>query len=246
MATRQDNLFERAPQIKWCWFCQTNKPFEHFYRNRSRQNGLSQDCKAYGAHRRSIKRARGLEAIHKEIALQFQRMPQSKPCCYCLEIFDKSAFLSSTGKSIYSWCPECRATKNRAYRRRTVSAHLASKKRCYRRDADKYRDRSLEQRQRRRLEVLTHYSGSPPFCVCCKEAHIEFLSIDHVNGGGSAHRREVGSSSVYNWLVKNGFPEGFRTLCMNCNLSFGHRGYCPHNALPETIRLSGAPRTVAP
>jgi len=68
-------------------------------------------------------------------------------------------------------------------------------------------------------------------CVCCGETNQEFLSIDHINGNGNKHRREImstGGYSTYLWLVKNNFPEGFRTLCHNCNLSIGFYGYCPH------------------
>lgn len=87
-------------------------------------------------------------------------------------------------------------------------------------------------RQRRKLLVLSHYSdGSPPRCACCGEQHIEFLTLDHVNGGGGAHRRELGirgSTELYQWVVRNKFPAGFRVLCMNCNSAIGHFGYCPH------------------
>lgn len=82
-------------------------------------------------------------------------------------------------------------------------------------------------RRKLRLEVLTHYSGGTPRCACCGVEDLEFLSIDHINGGGYQHRKEVGSS-FYVWLRRHGFPEGYRVLCMNCNHSLGHYGYCPH------------------
>jgi hypothetical protein len=47
------------------------------------------------------------------------------------------------------------------------------------------------------------------------------------------HRREmkVGSTSIFLWLIRNGFPSGFRVLCSNCYFSHGHYGYCPHKRL---------------
>lgn len=65
---------------------------------------------------------------------------------------------------------------------------------------------------RRKIKVLTAYGGC---CQCCGETQLEFLSIDHINGGGILHRKTI--SSLYQWLIKNHFPEGFRVLCINCN-----------------------------
>jgi hypothetical protein len=106
-------------------------------------------------------------------------------------------------------------------------------------------DRILEgvrnRRKKYRLEALQHYSGGTPKCSCngCTETHIEFLTIDHIGGGGSKHRRELsspgrqnqrspGGLAFYYWLRNNNYPEGFRVLCWNCNCSRGLHGYCPH------------------
>jgi hypothetical protein len=29
-------------------------------------------------------------------------------------------------------------------------------------------------------------------------------------------------------LARNGFPDGYRVLCHNCNMALGQYGYCPH------------------
>lgn len=61
---------------------------------------------------------------------------------------------------------------------------------------------------------------------------MEFLAIDHIDGGGTAHRRQVGhGDAFYKWLRAAGLPAGFRVLCHNCNLSLGFYGYCPHDNL---------------
>ena len=74
--------------------------------------------------------------------------------------------------------------------------------------------------------ILAHYGM---FCSCCGETRREFLQIDHINGGGNKHRKENNiHGSMYRWLIKNNFPEGFRVLCANCNASKGAFGYCPH------------------
>jgi len=84
-----------------------------------------------------------------------------------------------------------------------------------------------------RREVLSHYSGGDMQCACCGEKIDEFLTIDHVGGGGAEHRR-LGLRGVafYLWLKRNEYPDGFRVLCMNCNFSIGIKGYCPHQKAP--------------
>jgi hypothetical protein len=38
---------------------------------------------------------------------------------------------------------------------------------------------------------------------------------------------------MYTWLRNQGYPNGFRTLCHNCNLARGFYGYCPHEVTNE-------------
>jgi hypothetical protein len=100
--------------------------------------------------------------------------------------------------------------------------------------------------QKQRWIVLIHYGGNPPKCACCGESNYEFLTMDHINGGGIKHRIEISNGkgasylqfqgrrynprAFYKWLIDNNFPEGFRVLCMNCNHSYGHYGHCPHSS----------------
>ena len=77
-----------------------------------------------------------------------------------------------------------------------------------------------------RNKILDHYGRK---CACCGETMEEFLTIDHINGGGGKHIRTLGGgTSFYRWLIASDFPEGFQVLCYNCNLSKGRYGYCPH------------------
>jgi hypothetical protein len=86
----------------------------------------------------------------------------------------------------------------------------------------------------RRLKALIHYSGDPPRCACCGETFFEFLAIDHIEGGGGKHRREIKNKfpCIIRWLSHHNYPPGFRVLCHNCNCALGHYGYCPHGNLP--------------
>lgn len=88
----------------------------------------------------------------------------------------------------------------------------------------------------RKDKVYAAYGGYQ--CACCGEEIRHFLTLDHINNDGAAHRKEVfGDSrasagshrSLYCWIIKNNFPSIFQVLCMNCN--WGKRmngGVCPH------------------
>ncbi len=74
--------------------------------------------------------------------------------------------------------------------------------------------------------IVEKYGGE---CECCGETNKEFLTIDHINGNGYIHRKQIGSK-LYTWLKNNNYPkDNYRLLCMNCNFSLGKYGYCPHN-----------------
>ena len=69
-----------------------------------------------------------------------------------------------------------------------------------------------------KLEAITSYGGK---CSLCGETHPEFLTIDHINGGGTRHRAEVGRGwAFYTHLKRLGWPtDTYRVLCANCNCS---------------------------
>jgi hypothetical protein len=90
-----------------------------------------------------------------------------------------------------------------------------------------------EWNHRRREVAIAHYGGK---CACCGETMLEFLAIDHVNGGGDKQRLEVGSGSLFvNWLINHNFPEGYQVLCHNCNQAKGYYGQCPHERIFRVV-----------
>jgi len=107
---------------------------------------------------------------------------------------------------------------------------------------ERYGATSKKRRRELKLAALMAYGG--PSCACCKEEHLEFLTIDHIEKNGAEHRREMlkekgwkgdergmSGSHTYLWLKQNNYPPGFRVLCFNCNFSLGHFGYCPHGGI---------------
>src|SRR5262245_47553294 len=51
---------------------------------------------------------------------------------------------------------------------------------------------SLKNRRNHRAQRLACFAHYGTECACCGETHIEFLGIDHINGGGHKHRKEIG------------------------------------------------------
>lgn len=90
---------------------------------------------------------------------------------------------------------------------------------------ENYKERRNENHRLLKEEVFSKYGS---VCNCCREYRIAFLSIDHVDGGGNIHRKQV-KSNIYRWLKRNNYPEGFQLLCHNCNHGKHiNGGICPH------------------
>ena len=123
----------------------------------------------------------------------------------------------STGYS--SWCRSCSNTACKDY---------------YYQHKDVMQARAKKYTADLRRQIIEHYSSGTMVCSCCSESHYEFLSIDHIDGGGTKHRNEDTGmgSGFYLWLRRNKWPKGYRVLCYNCNSSRGAYGYCPHEQTP--------------
>lgn len=148
--------------------------------------------------------------------------------------------LSLTGLSCESgklvgdgvFMPQRDPEKARAYHRAYNKAHKQERKVVWRRYAMAAKQDRQASRQVEKLRAFNAYGG--PICACCGETHIEFLSIDHIHGGGTRHRRDIGGSArIYRWLRDQDYPPGFRVLCMNCNSALGYHGSCPHGKLND-------------
>lgn len=91
--------------------------------------------------------------------------------------------------------------------------------------APKERQKATLHRKRLRADVLGAYGGA---CSCCGETELVFLTLDHLQGGGTQHRRSLPGYGVYRWARQQGYPAGlFQVLCHNCNWA-KYRGGCPH------------------
>ena len=146
------------------------------------------------------------------------RCGEAKP----LDQFHRDA---SRQDGLWLWCKACGRETQRRYRQKNPERARERSRRWHEENRDRAAaygrrwvqenpDRARElprlRRERLRTAVFDHYGQA---CACCGTA--ENLSIDHVNGDGTEHRMELfGSSNVstgmYLWLIRNGFPAGFR------------------------------------
>ena len=82
-------------------------------------------------------------------------------------------------------------------------------------------EKAKARRQQVKIEVFEHYCHpGPTKCQLCPETRISTLTIDHIEGAGNQHRKSLnvdGGWRFYQWLQQQGYPPGYRVLCINCN-----------------------------
>jgi len=84
-----------------------------------------------------------------------------------------------------------------------------------------------------KIKVINLYGG---VCVCCGEKTMVFLSIDHINGGGSKEIQSMGCRYKYYKFLEKQFCDNreaalkkYQILCHNCNMGrYINGGICPH------------------
>ncbi len=149
-------------------------------------------------------------------------MKTCKTCCETKEAAD--FYPNKTARDGGNICRACKRGRDARYRDRNREKVRKAARRHAAANREKIRARSKVYRDALRLEVISAYGGR---CACCGEAALPFLTIDHIDGGGTEHRRRT-HNKVYTKLRQSGFPSGYRVLCWNCNAAIGLYGRCPH------------------
>lgn len=105
---------------------------------------------------------------------------------------------------------------------------------------DYVRNQMAALRDQARQTVFDHYGW---VCSCCGSRYD--LTIDHVDGKGYWHRQELFGDPrragwhFYRWLIRNGLPDGYVTLCRRCNQSKKRWDRCmthSHTLRPDPVR----------
>lgn len=92
-------------------------------------------------------------------------------------------------------------------------------------------DRTKRYKLNLKLQFIAAYGGK---CTCCGEHRPDFLTIEHKNNDGKAHRvaligRNDGGTTKILIAARNaGYPDIYTVLCFNCNIARSLFGKCPH------------------
>lgn len=150
-----------------------------------------------------------------------------------------------TNNGIFRTCHICKIEKplENFYKDRTCSfGHsyecIDCRKKVREQNKDWMHKYSKEYKQNLKFSVMAVYCEGQPFCQCCGESIIEFLTIDHINNDGADHRRKItkrkdwGGHMFYQWIIKNDFPDDLQVLCGSCQLGKKiNGGICPHKTM---------------
>jgi hypothetical protein len=192
----------QAEFIKRCIACGVDKPSPEFHNRAVSPDGKHPRCKPCTTEYQREQRTK-----HRETRLRSKR-------------------------AYYQANKAASSERGRQYRAANPDAVRASAQRWRNENRESYRASARTYIAGVRRRVLEHYSDGAPVCACCGEWRFPFLSLDHTDGGGNAHRRRLGlaaGNGFYRWVIQNGFPPLFRVLCHNCNSARGYYGACPHD-----------------
>ena len=129
--------------------------------------------------------------------------------CSCNLIPDVNYNINNLKYRIYL-CSQCASSKIKRYQKETNYNSI----------------KNLNSRQ-----ICLNILGND--CACCKENIWQFLTLDHINNDGYLDKRNkkvITITSFYRFINKEDILR-FQILCMNCNYSKGHNGFCSHKVL---------------
>lgn len=171
-----------------------------------------------------------------------QEIYPSRPPTRLIKREKECSLCKKTGLNFYlynlSWCVDCARKKSRIksikyWNKNKLESNKHSLENYYK-HRKSYRLQYKKRWEEIKKRIFEKYGGYQ--CICCKETNPYFLTMDHINGGGTKHRKSLkgGGMYLYRWILKNNFPPGFQIMCMNCNFGKGQNfrkngiNKCPH------------------
>lgn len=142
----------------------------------------------------------------------------------------------SSSDGLFSQCKACVKENNKRYYDKNKQKVKKAVNEWKSKNRPRVRELLRESRWKLKLQLIEGYGGK---CSCCGEKRPEFLSLDHVHNDGNAHRKELATNSkvkkikcdkIWRQAIKDGFPNYYTILCMNCNFAKSAYGVCPHEA----------------
>ncbi len=168
---------------------------------------------------------------------EFDKEAESERVCKPCLVLDPATYSKR--------CTKCKITRTVAdFNRygRTSYRYAVCKKCDTKLTIEKNRKVPLVVASRRRrhtaiVKMAAYEAYGGPFCACCGETEMFFLTLDHVNNDGAEWRRAVfggnkghgAGLNTYMWCKRNGYPPIFQVLCWNCQQGKRfNKGICPH------------------
>ncbi len=155
-----------------------------------------------------------------------KRTYKNKKCKICKKIYTPEG-------STQKYCYKCGKIYKKEYNKEFFEKNKDKRKEYLEKNKEKIVEQSKEYRQRPEIKekiikfqkefqqrikkrIISYYSKSTMKCKKCGFSDLRALSIDHLNGGGNNHLKEI-KGGLYSWIIKNNFPKKmFQVLCMNC------------------------------
>lgn len=139
---------------------------------------------------------------------------------------------------IYSvWCRDCCNSYNKIHYLKHKDRFADRQRKYYQKNPIKFSEIRRINNLRKKKKAIEHYSRGKMCCNCCGEKNLAFLTLDHINGDGSKHRKLIGThTKLSSWTIRNNFPSGFQVLCFNCNIGKSNKSICPHKN-PENYEV---------
>lgn len=211
---------EKAAITEWrCPDCNEVKPVGDFFMARNSPTGYSPYCKPCSA----IRRVKYVDNHRKRTGPVTELV-----CSSCREVKPVSEFYKnrSSPSGYQSYCKPCISRINQKNLDLRRPARRAWERKYLAENPEKAIEKRLKYRDKLKREIYEAYGGFN--CACCGITEPVFLTVDHIDGGGNKHFKQIGGPHMfYKWLRKNSFPPGFQILCRNCNWAKSHGG-CPH------------------
>ena len=157
--------------------------------------------------------------------------PTTRQCPECSHVLPKTRdYFYYTRGHASGYCKDCTKLRMRRWEENNRDRVRERQRKWRRNNIELSRKRSTASRQKLKTKILDAYGRK---CTCCGEAEPLFLTLEHLNGDGAAHRKARRGYGTYRDVVMLGFPaERYTILCFNCNSAKArNRGICPHTVL---------------
>jgi hypothetical protein len=203
---------------KYCHQCKTEYDITEFRKNNQRKDGLNSICKTCQKKKDAQYRSTHSDEI-KNRHKKWRDTNPDKIKLWSDKTIDKrknDPIIKERLKKYQQNYEQSDTRKN--YLKINKDKRNKKKKEYYYKNQYERQQYQLNKHRQTRLEVISHYSDGSMKCDKCGENHLEFLEIDHINGGGRKHRRDENINNIYSYLKSHNFPDGYKVLCANCNL----------------------------